>query len=178
MTSKLPRSQRQLVLLSIIYIVLYLWYQHATTGIGGHYLLHNTALPFFSDSWGLVIVPLVTIGLTCWINQQRPATCHNYPPPIWHALAISGAFAAVVSLAFFSGYASQVAALSLPIMLLLGMLLPTYRPAYLLGYYLVSTVGFGAVIPLIGTAMLGLTGLIGYKLFRPLLLKIILHRKV
>ena len=75
-----------------------------------------------------------------------------------------------LSLAFFGGYAGLVSMFSLPVMLLLGMLLPTYRPAYLLGYYLVSTIGFGAVIPLIGTAMLGLTGLIGFKLLRPLLL--------
>ncbi|AXR05292.1 hypothetical protein [Salinimonas sediminis] len=164
------RSYILLTLLSSLYIILYLLYQYFTTGIEGHYLFNNKALPYFSNSWGLILIPLVTLSMTLWINQQYSPAHKTYPGAVWRALVMAGTGAAIVSLAFFGGYAGLVSMFSLPVMLLLGMLLPTYRPAYLLGYYLVSTIGFGAVIPLIGTAMLGLTGLIGFKLLRPLLL--------
>lgn len=157
-------SRILLCLLSTIYIFVYLIFEHFTTGVQGHYPFHDDSLPFISNWWGIIVVPLVTFCLTTLLTKHYGEL---YPRQVWIHLAGGGLYAAINAVLFFSGNVELLSALVLPSVVILALFFPIYRPDYVLGYYIVSTVGFGSVIPLIGSVVFAVIGFIIYKFIRP-----------
>lgn len=111
-------SRILLCLLSTIYIFVYLIFEHFTTGVQGHYPFHDDSLPFISNWWGIIVVPLVTFCLTTLLTKHYGEL---YPRQVWIHLAGGGLYAAINAVLFFSGNVELLSALVLPSVVILAL---------------------------------------------------------
>ena len=173
------RNNSRLLLTSLVvgYIFVQLIWQHLTSGVPKHYVLNDPSLPAISNWWGLIILPIFTWFLTTFLTKQYGDV---YPRKVWLQLLGAGVYALVISILFYSGYVELLSMLVLPTIIMAALFLPIYQPPFLLGYVLVSSVGFGAVLPLIGGLVFAAIAYVVYNVIRPLpiyLLKLVSKSK-
>ncbi len=153
--------------------ILHLAWEYFHGGVVAHNILARADLPAFSNWWGLLLIPTLTWFLTGLIERQ---TIQHVAPRTrrWQSLAgFAGALllGAALSLAFVMKQGNLAAALFMGIFLL-SVLIPLYRPEYLLGFVFGMTFTFGSVLPTaIGIAVMVVTATI-HLLIYPLLMRI------
>lgn len=133
-------------------------------GIQRHHLLNQADLPAISNAWGAVFLPLLAWFLAG--RLLRRAT----DPQAAKALAVVtfGSLIAgiALSLAFLYGNADAPAYVLLGIMAI-GLVLPTYRAEYVLGFVLGMAVTFGPILPALVASFLAAMAAMAHHLVRP-----------
>lgn len=135
-------------------------------GIERHHLLNQADLPAISNAWGAVFLPLLAWFLAG--RLLRRATGPQAAKAV--AVAAFGALLAGValSLAFVSGNADAPAYVLLGI-ILVGLVLPTYRSEYVLGFVLGMAVTFGPMLPALVVCFIAALSAMAHHLLRPAL---------
>ena len=174
MTQRLKNSRLQMFIAVTTYILLHLLIQHFTSGVPSHYLLQDSSMPLISNWWGALILPVLTWSMCTLLNRKHGSV---YPRHVWIKMASAGIYALAMSALFYAGYAELLSIIVLPSILVLALFFPIYGPAYVLGYVLVSSVGFGAVIPLMASLIFAVIGFIVYRGVRPALLYVLVSVK-
>ena len=165
MTRIFTQSRLLLTALVSLYIVAFLLWQHSTTGVPAHHLLHDPELPAISNWWGLLILPLATWCLTTLINKKY-GLC--YPKKVWLQLGAAGLYALIMTLLFYAGYMTLVSLLAVPFILFVALFFPVYQAPFLLAYVVVSSAGFGAFIPTLGGFIFAAMAYVTYHFIRPI----------
>ena len=160
-------SQSRLLLTAVVsfYTGVYLLWQHSTTGVPAHHLLHDPQLPAISNWWGLLILPLVTWCLTTLINKRYGL---YYPKKVWLQLGAASLYALTMTLLFYAGYMSLVSLLAVPFILFVSLFFPVYQAPFLLAYVVVSSAGFGAFIPTLGGFIVAAMAYVTHHFIRPI----------
>jgi hypothetical protein len=151
---------------------MHLVWEHLHGGVASHNILARADLPAFSNWWGLLLIPALTWFLTGLIERQfRLAVVPETHR--WQSLSgFVGALAlgVALSVAFVTKH-ENVAAVLFQGIFLLSILVPLYRPEYLLGFVFGMTFTFGAVLPTgIGIAVMAIAAII-HLLIYPLFMQ-------
>lgn len=128
----------------------HLAWEHAHGGIVSHHLLARPDLPAVWNGWGLVVLPALAWFVTGRVARRiaRHIDRRRAVRVAWLGFGVAAAAGAALSVAFVSGVEDAAFAV-LVSALVLGLLLPAYRAACLLGFVLAMTFTFGAVLPLL-----------------------------
>ena len=147
------RTRALLTMLVALLELAHLAWQWTHGGIVSHHLLANPDLPSVSNGWGLVALPALA-----WILSGRflrRATSASATRTI--LIAALGAAAAGIGLSVaFSLGTPDHATLVLLAILLSGVVLPTYRAEYVLGFVLGMAWTFGPILPILVGSVLAL----------------------
>ena len=146
-------------------------------GIPAHHLLHDPELPSVSNTWGGLLLPVLTAYLLYRIqkrnqpkDEEQTIDLQNLRK-VFFAFAISVIYALTIALAFTFGY-DAVSEFMFPAMLILSLIFPLYRAEYYLGFVLGLAYFFGAVLPSgIGAVVVLISAATNFGL-HPLLLKL------
>jgi hypothetical protein len=131
-------------------------------GIRSHHLLNQADLPAVSNSWGLLVLPLLG-WITAYFVRRRATTS---------ALALAAAFCGSLALglalsAAFRLDLSNVAAGLFFTILLSGLVLRTYRAEYAFGFVLGMTFVFGSVLPTLVAMVAGMVSALAHFVVYP-----------
>jgi len=143
---------RRRALLLVIVVTLaeaaHLLWERGHGGVRAHHLLNNPDLPAISNAWGMLLLPLLALAAATDV-ARREVSLRSAAAGVAGAAAIG---LAVVAL-FLAHQEARAGDLLLAV-IVLGCVLPLYRPHLLLGFVLAMTWTFGAVLPtLIGLAI-------------------------
>lgn len=122
-------------------------------GIQSHHLLNRADLPAVSNSWGLLVLPVLGWLAAYFVSRRATSSAHA---PSRALAAFCGALvvALALSAAFRFGLSNVTAGLFFAV-LLSGVVLRTYRAEYVFGFVLGMTFVFGSVLP---TMVAGVAG--------------------
>lgn len=116
-------------------------------GVPTHYLLHSKDLPGFSNWWGIVLIPAVTLYLLQRIRKRLTNNrTENLKQVIYRFLAALG-FGIVLSILFLLG--SDLPGIMMIGVIILSFFIRLYLPEYILGNILGLVYTFGGVLPVI-----------------------------
>lgn len=131
-------------------------WEHFTTGVASHHLLHNPDLPAISNAWGGVVLPALT-----WFLLGRAEGRPNALYGLAGGVVFGGLIAVFFTLGFEPGMNALV--MSLPV---LALLVPIYRAECVLGFVLAMTLVFGAVLPTLFATVVAAGAAVLYHLVR------------
>lgn len=143
---------RRHTLLLVVVVTLaeaaHLFWEQGHGGIRAHHLLNNPDLPAISNAWGMLLLPLLAWAAAKDIARRGVSVR-------WAAAGVVAAAAiGLAVVALFLTHQDSLAGDLLLAVIVLGCVLPLYRPHLLLGFVLAMTWTFGAVLPtLIGLAI-------------------------
>ncbi|WP_166425984.1 hypothetical protein [Paraglaciecola sp. 20A4] len=160
-------SRILVTLLVTAFTAIHLCYQYLTTGIEAHHFFADPDLPAISNLWGLLILPVLA-WLTGTLIRKKQGNV--FPLKIWLQIALTGLYAATMAWLFFSGFESVVSTIALPIILCVALFYPIYQPQYLLAYVVVSSIGFGAALPMIFGSIFAFLAFLTHQFIRPIYL--------
>ncbi|MDP5215103.1 hypothetical protein ORJ66_18780 [Pseudoalteromonas tunicata] len=163
MNSLFKQHRIVLTLLVSMYIVTTLTWQYLTSGVPAHHLFADPSLPKISNWWGLAILPLYSWVLTSLITKQYGA---HFPKKIWLQFSAAGLYALIITVLFYTGHQNLVAMLAVPTILIAALFFPVYQAAFLLGYVVVSSYGFGAFLPAVFGLVFAAMAWVVHKLVR------------
>jgi hypothetical protein len=155
------------VVLTVLVLAWLIWdYYHG--GVPVHHLLHRGDLPGFSNWWGALLLPVLSWFLLYRI-QKRESNKIGSQDRSHVVFGFLGALLTGVlfSILFSFGFENILGYIML-VLFSLGLLLPTYRSEYLLGFILGMTYIFGSVLSTIIGSVLALAGLLMHEVIRPL----------
>jgi hypothetical protein len=142
--------------------ILHLAWEYFHGGVVAHHILARTDLPAFSNWWGLLLIPMLTWFITGLIERQSMQRVLPNKRRRQSLLGFAGAllFGIVLSIAFVTKQ-DNLAALLFQGVFLLSVLVPLYRPEYLLGFVFGMTFTFGPVLPTgIGVVVMAVAAII------------------
>jgi hypothetical protein len=131
-------------------------------GIRSHHLLNQADLPAVSNSWGLLVLPLLG-WITAYFVRRRATTSAR-------ALAAAFCGSLLLGLALSAAFRldlSNVAAGLFFTILLSGLVLRTYRAEYAFGFVLGMTFVFGAVLPTLIAVVAGMVSVLAHFVVYP-----------
>lgn len=123
----------------------HLGWEHTHGGIRSHHLLNRADLPTISNAWGLVVLPVIG-WLAGVVVARRASAVASTARTALAAFVGALAVGAALSVAFVAGSESAAGAVFLGV-LLISLVLPTYRAEYLFGFVLGMTFVFGSILP-------------------------------
>ncbi|WP_419570427.1 hypothetical protein [Rheinheimera sp.] len=135
------RQTQLLWLLTLAMGLLPLGWQWLHGGIEAHHLLADPNLPTVSNAWGALIFPV--LGL---LASRRLTVINLFS--FWRNFALAGFYAAAVAGSFLAG-AEQITQPLFIAVFVMALVLPLHRAEIVLGYVLVMSLAFGAVLPLL-----------------------------
>jgi hypothetical protein len=154
------------VVLTVLVLAWLIWdYYHG--GVPVHHLLHRGDLPGFSNWWGALLLPVLSWFLLYRIQKRES----NKIGPQDRSHVVFGFLGALLTGVLFSilfsfGFENILGYIML-VLFSLGLLLPTHRSEYLLGFILGMTYIFGSVLSTIIGSVLALAGLLMHEVIRP-----------
>lgn len=172
LATEFPRHRRWFVAaLTTAYWALLAW-QHVHAGVPAHSVGARADMPAISNWWGALLVPVLAWTLTGLAQARLKAL----PPDDADAalqrtlLAFGGAltYGAVMALLFTvdpKHDALSTLFFALPV---IGLLLPVFRPEYVLGFYLGMLLTFGPAIPLVIGLVVAMVSALLQVMLRPL----------
>jgi hypothetical protein len=149
-------------------------YQHANGGVPSHSFLARSDMPEISNWWGVLIVPVVAWTLTGLVQRRltafgadRVAADRTLRFAVY---AFVGAllYATIMATGFSLNRESEVISYMFFALPLFALLLPVFRPEYVLGFVLGLTYTFGPVLPLVIASGVSLMSALAHLLVRPL----------
>ncbi|MBK1877083.1 hypothetical protein [Pelagicoccus mobilis] len=170
-----PQRNHIQVWLSIVvatFVLGLLCWQHFTSGVPSHHLLHRSDLPAISNWWGALLLPGLTWFSSALVFKRESG---RYPLAAQVGFLAALFYGIVLSIAFTNGL-DQVASLMGPALLVIALFLPIYRPEYLLGFVLGMSYTFGAVLPTGFGLIVCVLAFLIYKLIRTI--PVLLVRKL
>lgn len=166
--SKVPLAGTALVTVAIWTL---LAWSHYHGGVPSHHFLARADMPEISNWWGGLLLPVLTGLLLFRIRKQAfsQADLHSTPTQaLLRALyGFVGAllFGILIAVLFTAGKSDLAGNVMLGLFVF-AFFVPIYRPECLLGFVLGMTYTFGAVLPIIIGAGLGLVGLVLHAYLR------------
>ncbi len=139
-------------------------------GVPRHHVLADETLPFISNWWGILIIPLLTLFLTYRIQKriyrsENPGAFQPLEKVVYGFL--SGLLFGILLATFFAIGNRDMPGYMILGLLPLALFFPIYRAECLLGFVLGMTYTFGAVLPTgVGLILLLISSVI-YLLLRP-----------
>ena len=143
-------------------------------GIPSHHLLAREDMPEFSNTWGGLLLPLLTWLLLYRIQRRLshfPVEKSNVSNPLINIVyGFAGAllFGIALSVIYTLRY-SGIPGYMLMSLLIIALFVPIYRAEYLLGFVIGMTFTFGAVLPTFVGSVLAMIGAVIYFSVRGLL---------
>ena len=141
-------------------------------GVPRHHILADKDLPFFSNWWGGILLPLLTWFLLYRLHKRLgrdyagEVENSKYPNQVVYGFAGALIFGILLSV-FFTFQYTDLAGNLLLALLLLALFLPIYRAECLLGFVIGMTFTFGGVLPIIIGSILVAVSAVLYLLARP-----------
>jgi hypothetical protein len=134
-------------------------------GIKSHHLLNQTDLPAVSNSWGLLVLPVLG-WLAAYFVGRRTTTSANALSRALAAFCGSLMVALALSAAFRLESSNLTAGLFFAV-LLSGVALRTYRAEYVFGFVLGMTFVFGSVLPTMAALLAGAVSVLAHFVLYP-----------
>lgn len=131
--------------LAVLAAAAHLGWEHTHGGIRSHHLLNRADLPTISNAWGLLVLPVLG-WLAGSVVARRAMAAPSAARTALAAFLGALAAGAALSVAFVAGSESAAGMVFL-VVLLTGLVLPTYRAEYLFGFVLAMTFVFGSILP-------------------------------
>ncbi len=136
-------------------------WQYTHDGVPVHYLFHNKDLPGFSNWWGLMILPLLSL-FSFKLLSRRLATKSDIDQAVTIKYSIIGFLASAVwgfglSLAFLNGY-NDAAALFFFTIPVFGLFFKVYREPFFFGFVFSMSFAFGPILPLMFATIIAIAG--------------------
>lgn len=139
----MPARRHTLLLVVVVTLAeaAHLVWEHGHGGIRAHHLLNNANLPAISNGWGMLLLPLLAWAAATDVTRRGISLR-------WVAAGVAAAAAiGLAVVALFLTHRDSLAGDLLLAVIVLGCVLPLYRPHLLLGFVLAMTWTFGAVLP-------------------------------
>ncbi len=163
--------------LSVVYWALLGW-QHTHGGVPAHSFMARDDMPKMSNWWGALTIPLLAVVLT-GLLQRRLEKLRADPVAADRALrhatfAFVGAllYALAMAVSFSIDRESPIIATLFFALPAVAVLLPIFRPEYLLGFVLGLTYVLGPVIPLVVATAAACISAVAVLLLRPLVRRV------
>ena len=134
-------------------------------GIKSHHLLNRADLPSVSNSWGLLVLPVLG-WLAAYFVRRRATASARAPTRALAAFFGSLVVALALSAAFRLELSNVTAGLFFAV-LLSGVALRTYRAEYLFGFVLGMTFVFGSVLPTMAAMVAGSVSVLAHFVVYP-----------
>lgn len=142
--------------LAVLAAAAHLGWEYTHGGIRSHHLLNRADLPTVSNSWGLLVLPVLG-WLAGSFGARRAMVVPSTARTALAAFLGSIAVGAALSVAFVAGSEPAAGAVFFGV-LVTSLVLPTYRAEYLFGFVLGMTVVFGSILPtLFGLLAVGIS---------------------
>lgn len=168
-TQQLRRMRILLTALILITEMLHLAWEYMHGGVKSHHLLNRPDLPAISNWWGALLLPLLA-WLLLGPTLRRVHTTgagKQFHLPIGIVAGFAGSLLYGVCLAVaFTQQQEAVASYLFLGMFMAALVLPAYRPEYVLGFMLGMTFTFGAVLPTIAAALVAAVSAVFHFLIR------------
>lgn len=148
-----------------------LMWNHYHGGVPSHHLFQMKNMPSFSNWWGGLLLPLLTLFLTYRIqirlfrNNDNKALSLKLPLGYIYRFIFALSFGIVLSVFITLGY-SNFSGYLMYALLLLALFFPIYRAECFLGFVIGMTFTIGAVLPTIVGAILASIGTLIYLYVR------------
>lgn len=148
-----------------------LMWNHYHGGVPSHHLFQMKNMPSFSNWWGGLLLPLLTLFLTYRIqirlfrNNDNKALSLKLPLGYIYRFIFALSFGIVLSVFITLGY-SNLSGYLMYALLLLALFFPIYRAECFLGFVIGMTFTIGAVLPTIVGAILASIGTLIYLYVR------------
>lgn len=134
-------------------------------GIQSHHLLNQADLPAVSNSWGLLVLPVLG-WLAAYFVRRRATSSAHAPSRALAAFCGSLVVALALSAAFRLELSNVTAGLFFAV-LLSGVALRTYRAEYVFGFVLGMTFVFGSVLPTMAALVTGTVSVLAHFVVYP-----------
>jgi len=147
-TKTLDKLQYILPIITLVLFCVLLGWDYYHDGIPTHYLLHDPNLPGFSNWWGLLSIPLVTVLLIYRVRKRLQKKNWQLVPYESRLLFASGLLIAIIFSIGFNqdwGYLHYFAMA----LIVISLVIPLYRSEFILGFILGMIFTFGSVLPII-----------------------------
>lgn len=148
-----------------------LMWNHYHGGVPSHHLFQMKNMPSFSNWWGGLLLPLLTLFLTYRIqirlfrNNDNKALSLKLSLGYIYRFIFALSFGIVLSVFITLGY-SNLSGYLMYALLLLALFFPIYRAECFLGFVIGMTFTIGAVLPTIVGAILASIGTLIYLYVR------------
>ncbi len=150
-------------------------WNHFHGGVPGHNILAREDMPFISNWWGGLLLPLLTWFLLYRIqkrlghNHSEDSNASAILIKVVYGFAGALLFGIVLSTSFTLGYAA-IPRYMVNSIFVIALFFPIYRAECLLGFVIGMTFTFGAVLPTGIGSIFALIGAMLYLLVRPAIL--------
>lgn len=137
-----------------------LMWQYFHEGVPSHHLLQRADLPAISNWWGALLLPALSWFLLGLVKKRitQPTNQLTFNRALTHFVIALG-YGAILSLAFTLGY-PEISGVLFPGILFFAIFFKVYREEFVLGFILSMSVTFGAVLPTIFAALIGLAAFV------------------
>ena len=155
-----------LALFSLVFGAALLAYEHFNGGVQSNYLLDRPDLPFISNWYGLIVLPL--LGWLLGIRLRNHTTSSSrpgLPKSIWAGLVCSLLYGAALATSCELAPYTITSGLLLGL-LLLSAVLPVYRIECIFGFVVGMTFTFGAVLPALVAVVFAAVSVMAHFIFR------------
>ena len=143
-------------------------------GVPSHHVLARKDLPFISNWWGGLVLPVLTWFLLFRIHKRiqksySESCVTKLPVTVVYAFSAALLFGVTLAAFFTLGY-QDIPGYMLIGIFLVALLFPVFRAECLLGFVLGMTYTFGAILPTAVGAVLVIISLALHQVLRPLIL--------
>lgn len=170
---RFSRYSRYCVVILTVAIWALLAWSHYHGGVPSHHFLAQKEMPAISNWWGGVLLPLLTWFLLYRMQKKAFQKESSYPLlRVGYGFAGALLFGISISVLFTLGMPDLAGNLMIALFVF-AFFFPIYRSECLLGFVLGMTFTFGAVLPTLIGALLGLVGLVLHAYIRPAVLYVV-----
>lgn len=139
------------IFITIAVLIMLIWeYYHG--GVSGHHFLKSKDMPFISNWWGLILLPLVTflslkrIGKRINFNEEmnNQLFIKNHLLPFLLAVLF-----AILIVVFSSTGNSEISYFMFLALFIVALFIPIFKAEYFLGFILGLSYSFGGALPVV-----------------------------
>ena len=149
---------------------LLIW-EYYNGGVSGHHFLKRKDMPFISNWWGLILLPLVTflslrrIGKRINFNEEmnNQLFIKNHLLPFFIALLF-----AILIVVFSSTGNSEISYFMFLALFVVALFIPIFKAEYFLGFILGLSYSFGGALPVVIAIVLATIFYIIFNYIRPI----------
>ncbi len=158
------------IFITIAVLIMLIWeYYHG--GVSGHHFLKRKDMPFISNWWGLILLPLVT-----FLSLKRIGKRINFGAELsnqyfikQHLLPFLIALVFGILIVVFSSTGnSQIAYYMFLALFIVALFIPIYKSEYFLGFILGLSYFFGGALPVVIAIVLATIFYLIFNYIRPI----------
>ena len=157
---------------AVVFIMLLLSWEYLNGGVQGHHVLQQKDLPFISNWWGLLLLPVLTWILWSRIEKrlgERPGK-KEASRTFWLFLLGLG-LGVLISVSFLNKYHFVLDNI-LYILAATSLIFPIFFSEVILGFVMGMVSTFGVVLPTVFVLIISIVGFMIYRIVRAPFLKL------